>query len=48
LTAGSIFKIEKEIGADTKNSTRWNLRTGRRVFKNDTGDVDRVGIKLGT
>ena len=48
LAVGSIFEVEKEIGANAEDGARWNPRTGGLVFEHDTGDMDRIRVKLRT
>jgi hypothetical protein len=43
-----MFEVKKVIGANTEDGARWNPRTGGLVFEDDTGDMDRIGVKLRT
>jgi len=43
-----MFEVKKEIGANAEDGARWNPRTGGLVFEDDTGDMDRIGVKLRT
>ena len=48
LAVGGIFEVKKEIGTNTIDRTRWDLRTSGFIFEHNTCDVNRVRIKLGT
>lgn len=41
---GGVFKVEKEIGTDTKDGALWDTGTSRFVFEHDTRDVDRAWV----
>jgi len=41
---GGVFKVEKEIGADTEYGALGDAGTGRFVLEHDTRDVNRVWV----
>lgn len=41
FVVGGVFKVEKEIGTNTKDGAWWDAGTSRFVFEHDTRDVDR-------
>ena len=44
FATGGVFKVEKEIGSDTKDGAWRDAGTSRFVFEHDTRDVDRVWV----